>query len=201
MDVDVDLIRRQLDEKEKGWLYVALSMRIRLAYGVCDRRRSRRASVHEHILVASRRHREVWLFYVARDSHGVSLRIERRWKGNQAFDKVRSVDVEQTVGERSRGREAVELTPVHDKREADARVCERMNCEYPLYATFLRRERPEELASCWNIAKEISHLNERSRRASRSACLDKFSCVHDDLRSFVRVVAAGHDGKARYRRD
>ena len=132
---------------------------------------------------------------------GVSLRIGRRWKGNQAFDKVHSVDVEQTVGERSRGREAVELTPVHDKREADARVCERMNCEYPLYATFLRSERPEELASCWNIAKEISHLNERSRRASRSACLYKFSCVHDDLRSLVCVVAAGHDGKARYRRD
>ena len=99
MDIDVDLVWRQFDEKEKCGLYVALSMRICLAHCVGNRRRGRRASVHEYILVAPRRHREIWLFYVARDAYDIFLCVRRWRKGNQALDEVGAEDVEQTVGE------------------------------------------------------------------------------------------------------
>ena len=198
MDIDVDLVWRQFDEKEKSWFYIPLSVRVCLAYGICNRRSCRWTPVHEHILVAPRRHREIWLFYVARDAHDISLLVGRWQKGNQALYEVGAVDVEQAVGERSCGCEAVELSSVHDKREADTGMCERVDCEYSLYATFLRRERAQELAPRRDVAEEVAHLYERPRRASRRARLDEFPCIYDDLCSFVRVVAAGHERKSRY---
>ena len=97
MDVDVDLVRRQLNEEEKRRLYVALPVWIRLAHGVGNRRRGRGPSVHEHVLLVPRRHREVRFFYVAQDAHDIFLRVGRRRKGGQALDEVGPVDVEQTV--------------------------------------------------------------------------------------------------------
>ena len=201
MDVDVDLVRRQLDEEEKRRLYVALPVWIRLAHGVGNRRRGRGPSVHEHVLLVPRRHREVRFFYVAPDAHGVCLRFGRRLKGNEAFDEFRAVDVEQPIGERSRGRKSVKLPPVDREREADAGMRERVDREYALYAAFLRCGRAQELAPRGNIAEEVAHLHERPRRAARRARLHELSRVDDDLSPLVGVVAPRHEGKARHRRD
>ena len=59
MDVDVDLVRRQVDEDDGGRAGVACAARIGFAQGVGDRGRRGRASVDEDVLVAPRGRREV----------------------------------------------------------------------------------------------------------------------------------------------
>lgn len=204
MDVDVDLRRRQFDEENCRRARVARAARIRFAQRIGDGRRRRGASVHEDVLVASRRRGEVRPFDQPRHAHvrrvvrAVRVRpAERQHLG----EEVVAEEVADALAHRVRRGEAVELAPVDRQREADVRMGEGVRREDRLDVRFLRRVGAQELAPRRNVAEEVAHLDARAGRTPRRAHFGERARVDLEERAFVGVGAPRCDREARDGRD
>ena len=122
MDVDVDLVRRKLDEDDRSRSCVARAARIRFAKRIGDRGRGRGPSVDEDVLVAARRCREIRHFD---EAGNVNVRMSEcliAAESERIGKELVAEEFADAVGEVVCGREAVEFAPVDGQREADGRM-------------------------------------------------------------------------------
>ena len=199
MDVDVDLVRRKVDEDNGGRSAVSCATRVGLPQGIGDRGRGRGTSVDKDVLVAARRCRQVGLFDKSRNSNGVEFSVFRL----PSFDSLRALkelvaeEVVDAVGKVRCGGKFVEFASVDGQGECDRGVGEGMDREDLLDVTLLRRVGAEELTTCGDVAEEVPDFDACAGRTSGGTDLGERSGVDLDRRSFVRIGAAGRQCEAR----
>ena len=187
VDVDVHLLRRQVDEQHHGGARLGALPGIGLAKGIRDGGGRGGASVHEHELVASQGGIVTGTFGVAVHVHGTGIRGD----GHERLGELRAEEGADAFLERRIRGEPVDLASIEGEREAHVGVGEGVDGEGGADVPLLGDERAEELAPGGHVAEEVAHLHARAGRRAAGLHLGERAGVDDDARAFFGVARRG----------
>ena len=197
VDVDVDLLGRQVEEEEHDGLAALRQVRVGLADGGLDDRRGGGAAVHEDVLPGGVAARVGGQPGEAVDADGAGGAVER----DEGVERGTAEEVEQAAAQVGGGREPVERIAVARERERHARMRDRVDEEHVADVRELGLVGSQERAARGDVVEQVAHLDHRAGRGAAVAHVAQDAAVDADLGAGVVCGAARPQREAGDRRD